>query len=68
MYAYLKNDAIPDRIKSYYQSKYESKALHEEEATNGFLANPFIPIEIKNIEQKKKIKGKLLENYLKNML
>lgn len=58
MYAYLKNDAIPDRIKSYYQSKYESKALHEEEATNGFLANPFIPIELKNIEQKKKDKRK----------
>ena len=58
MYKFLKNSKIPDRIKSYYQIHYEDKYLHREEKTNGLLANPFIPVELKNIEQNKKQKRK----------
>ena len=58
MYKFLKNSKIPDRIKSYYQIHYEDKYLHREEKTNGLLANLFIPVELKNIEQNKKQKRK----------
>ena len=51
MFAFLKDDLIPQRIKSYYQLNYEDKKLSKEETTNSLLANPFMPIELKNIKQ-----------------
>ena len=67
MYDYLKNGNIIKRIRSYYEIKYGKNPNINELSSNKLSANPFIPVEMKYVEQIKKEKRKIFTNYLKNI-
>ena len=58
MYDYLKNGNIIKRIRSYYEIKYGKNTNINELSSNKLLANPFVPVEMKHVEQIKKEKKK----------
>jgi len=58
MYIYFENGNIPERIPSYYEITNGKNAVINEQRTNSILANSFIPVEMKHIEQVKKEKRK----------
>ena len=61
IYNFLNTGVYPERIKSLYQiyyQKFQDKNISNEERTNALLANPFMHIEIKKFQLKKKRKKK----------
>lgn len=58
MYIYFENGNIPERIPSYYEITNGKNAVINEQRANSILANSFIPVEMKHIEQVKKEKRK----------
>ena len=65
MFIFLTKNSIPERIKSRYQKLYDNSILSTEKANNHLLKNPFIPKEIKQIEQRKKEKRNLFRKLSK---